>query len=294
MQIFVSTTSLGPGSTNLNDVLSSLSNLEIDGYELGSTHTWHASIVNDLEKFELSRILTHNYFPPEESNLVINLASRDNTLRNNSISHVKHCIDTAKKIGAELYTVHPGFLKDVVASSSIPSDETAYDFIFSGIASEYEDAYERMIESIKCLSDYSLAQGVKLAIETEGSITNSNTLLMEQPWEFRRFFKDLSATSIYLNFNLAHSYISSIKHSFDLKDFILEFREKFAAVEISHNDGVRDLHMPLVNGSYIFDWLKYLPDVPLILEFRNASIYEIQNSIDLLKDECIKLSNGKK
>jgi hypothetical protein len=51
--------------------------------------------------------------------------------------------------------------------------------------------------------------------------------------------------------------------------------------------------MPLVNGSYIFEWLKYFPDVPLILEFRNASINEIKNSIDLLKDEYIKLSNGK-
>ena len=55
------------------------------------------------------------------------------------------------------------------------------------------------------------------------------------------------------------------------------------AVELSHNDGIADQHRPLEPDSWVLEWIPALPDVPLILEFREATRADIERSIALLR-----------
>ncbi len=281
MQIFASTTSLGRGRTDLADILPAMVDLGLDGIEFGSTHLWRPDLARIIERHRPARVLTHNYFPPAPVDLVINLASSDAEVRRASIAHVRACIEFAAGLGAELYTVHPGFMATTALAATRRTPGVAFDFDFVGTSTPYEQAFALMRDALGDLLDHAQRAGVRLAIETEGSITRPGMLLMERPDEYRRLFSELG-TRLLLNFNLAHSSLAAKQHGFGLSAFVAEFGKRFAAVEVSHNNGEQDDHRPLIAGSYVFRWLPLLPDVPLILEFREASVSEIKRGAEML------------
>lgn len=289
MQIFASTTSLGHGRTDLADILPQMEDLGLDGVELGSTHVWRSDLALVIAGHCPTRILTHNYFPPSPEDLVLNIASSDARVRGASIAHARTCIDFAASIGAELYTVHPGFMTTTAVAATQRTTGVAFDFDFVGPRAPYAQSFELMRDAVGELLCYAQASDVRLAIETEGSITRPGILLMERPNEYRRLFSELGS-GLLLNFNLAHSSLAAKFHGFDLSEFIEEFGHYFAAVEISHNDGEQDHHMPLIATSYVFQWLPRLPDVPFILEFRESSPQELQHSAKMLRSKTVSLS----
>ena len=286
MQIFASTTCLGHGRTDLADILPAMLDLGLDGIEFGSTHLWRPDLARIIERHRPARVLTHNYFPPAPTELVINLASPDAKVRQASIAHARGCIDFAADVGAELYTVHPGFMATTVRAATKRMSGAAFDFDFTGTTVPYQQAFELMRDALGDLLAHAGRVGVRLAIETEGSITRPGMLLMERPDEYRRLYSELG-NNLMLNFNLAHSSLAAKLHGFSLSAFIEEFSQYFAAVEVSHNDGQQDNHQSLIADSYVFQWLPLLPDVPLILEFREASARELRHSADLLLAQAI-------
>lgn len=296
MQIFASTTSLGRGRTDLADILPMMMDQGFDGVELGSTHVWRSDLARIIERNRPARILTHNYFPPSREDLVINIASPDGDVRRASIEHVRICIDFAASVGAELYTVHPGFMAPTATAATRRAPGGAFDFDFVGTTAPYEQSFALMEDALDELLNYAQKAGMQLAIETEGTITRPGMLLMERPTEYRRLFSELG-TGLLLNFNLAHSSLAANLHGFDLAEFIGEFGHCFAAVEISHNDGKEDNHQALIESSYVFQWLSLLPDVPLILEFREVTTGELRRSAEMLLAKApssYQSENGKK
>jgi sugar phosphate isomerase/epimerase len=282
MQIFVSTTCLGVGRTDLAEVLPRLLDLPVDGVELGSTHLWRADLDQIVTSFQPARLLSHNYFPPARQDLVLNIASTDAEVRHSSLAHAHECIDFASRCGVELYTIHPGFVTATAKPAAERSQSVAFDFEFSGRQASPEESFTVLRDSLDDLLSYARTAGVRLAIETEGSVTRPGMLLMERPEEYRRLLEEFG-NDLLLNFNLAHTSLAAAVHQFDLAEFISEFRRHFAAVELSDNNGRQDEHLPLVPGSYVFKWLELLPDVPLIMEFREASIDSIRDSAEILR-----------
>ena len=255
----------------------------IKNIELGSTHIWDESIETNIPKLRKMNVLIHNFFPPSKDlEQVLNIASLNKKILEASKKHIKTCIDFASSINAKLYTIHPGFLADVVSSTQKKNQLSGYDFIFSRDRSDYEEAFSIMLESLCELVEYAKNKQVNLAIETEGSMTNPDVLLMQHPDEYDRLFKQ-APLGLGINFNLAHSFFSSKKNKFSLKNFISKFADRFSAIELSHNEGFKDDHSPLVKGSFVFDWLELLPEnIPLVLEFRDSTIDKLNDSRDLL------------
>jgi sugar phosphate isomerase/epimerase len=282
MQIFASTTFHGTERTRASAVVAMMQSLPLDGIELGSTHVFEneAAILAIREVWK-RRILTHNFFPASaDESLVLNLAAPDAALRARSLEHCRTCIATAAKLGAELYTVHPGFLAAPLEAAS-KKGASYYDFRFAEMRVPHDVAFAAMMESLGALLDAADEAGITLAIETEGSLTKQGVLLMEQPHEYERLFAALPR--IRLNFNLAHTRLSSRVHGFDLDEFIARFGSRFAAVELSHNDGQSDQHAPLVHDSYVLSWIDKLPDVPFIMEFRGATLADLERSASLIR-----------
>ena len=282
MQIFASTTFLGNERTRVTDVVRAMRDTSLDGIELGSTHLFETEdALLGLREIWQGRILTHNFFPPSaDESMVLNLAAQDQQLREQSVAHCRYCLDIAARLGAELYTVHPGFMAAPLEAAS-KKGESHYDFTFGEARVPHGTAIAASLESLGALSEHARKVGVTLAIETEGSITRPGILLMETPAECELLFAALPGMK--LNFNLAHTSLSAKAHGFNVADFISRFGSHFAAVELSHNDGHSDQHAALVPDSYVLPWLAKLPDVPWILEFRNASVKDLEDSAALVR-----------
>ena len=282
MQLFASTTFLGTERTRVSEVVRAMRDSSLDGIELGSTHQFEEEVdllaIRDIWR---GRILTHNFFPPSaDESFVLNLAAEDTLIRAQSVAHCRYCIDVAAKLGAELYTVHPGFMAAPLEAAS-RRGVSHYDFTFAESRIPHDAAFSASLESLSFLLNHAQNTGVTLAIETEGSITKPGILLMERPEEYDRLFAALPG--MMLNFNLAHTSLSAKVHGFDVADFVARFGRYFAAVELSNNDGHSDEHAALVPGSYVLSWLDRLPDVPWILEFRNVSLADLEYSADLIR-----------
>lgn len=281
MEVFVSTTWNGKAKSNIIHTLSMMSKLKCDGYELGSTHYPIDLTSNSISKLILGKkIITHNFFPPTEEDLVLNIASNDKKILDKSLLFCLNAIDRAKEIGAEKYTIHPGFVQTPVITKEAKQN---YDFKFIGSPDSRKNSFKIMVQSLKILLNRAIENNIELLIETEGSLTSPEVALMEKPDEYKKLFK-IFPENLGLNFNLAHSYFASKYYNFELSEFIKEYISIIKVVELSHNNGKSDQHLPLTNTSKIFDFFTLLKDKIMILEFRNAEVVDIEKSIFLLRE----------
>lgn len=284
MAILVSTTWKGPGRTALDDVLSDMTGLDIDGVELGSTHVWERNLLDIAKAHRCGRYMVHNYFPPAIEELVINLASLDHDIRRRSVEHAQGCLRFAAELGAELYTVHPGF---VVEPQATESTGRVFDFAYGDDRTPDAEAFRLMTQSLDELLREASRLGVGLALETQGSATQPDVSLMERIDDYERLFQ-VFPSGIGLNFNLAHTIFAAGFHGYSIDAFAARFGSRFVAMEISHNDGSADQHGTLESGSFALKWLAKYPNIPAILEFRNVELAQLQASIALARAACGK------
>ena len=73
--------------------------------------------IKNLEKKIISlskenNFVVHNFFPPNNPDLVLNLASTNKDIIRKSMSHYKKVIELTKKINAKFFSLHAGFTID--------------------------------------------------------------------------------------------------------------------------------------------------------------------------------------
>lgn len=250
--------------------------------ELGSNHLYEKNY-SYLKKYK-ANFCVHNYFPVPKKTLVVNIASQNNIIREKSLRHIKKSIKFSKKINAKLYTFHPGFLTDP-DGSNISSKN--YDFLWNKkklLTSNYKKSWALMVDSIKKIIKYSKKEKVKIAIETEGSINSKNHLLMQKPIEFKKFFKIFKKKDIGINLNIGHLNLASIAFRFNKIKFINYISNRIVAMELSHNFGKNDDHLPIKKHAWYWKIIKSkkFKEIPKILEFRNTDIKTVRDTYILV------------
>ena len=283
MNLFVSTTFLADNKS-LKEALTICNENDINGLELGSNHC-HENNYDYCLDFDF-RYLVHNYFPIPEKSFVINIASNNDEIVNRSITQIKKSIDFCQKIGAELYTFHPGFLTDPMGSNK---NKKNYDFQWDEKQlkdNNYNIALERMYKSIDIILEYAIIKNTNISIETEGSVSKKNHLLMQTPIEYQKFIQHYSSSDIGINLNIGHLNLAANSFSFDRMEFVEIIADYVVAMELSHNEGVEDDHLPLKEVGWYWDLIfdERFIDKPKILEFRNTDISAICENIKLIKN----------
>ena len=214
---YVSTTFI-KDNKSVYGAINKLLKIKIKNIELGSNHIWEKKL-----KFKKKRIINfcvHNYFPVPKKSMVLNLASQNLKIREKSIKRIKNSILFSKKISAKLYTFHPGFLTDPEGSNISKKN---YDFLWNNkklINANYDRSWKKMIQSLKEIVKFAKYHKVKIAIETEGSISARNHLLMQKPIEFKKLFKHFKKEDLGVNLNIGHLNLASKAFKFNKFKFI--------------------------------------------------------------------------
>ena len=259
-----------------------LKKVKISNIELGSNHIWEKNI--SPLKFKNLNLCVHNYFPVPSKKLIINIASQNTKIRKLSISQIKKSIKFSKKISSRLYTFHPGFLTDPDGSNL---SEKNYDFLWNQNklrAKNYENSWKLMILSIREIIKFARKNRVKIAIETEGSISSKEHLLMQKPNEYKKFCKIFKKKDIGINLNIGHLNLASRAFSFNKFKFVKSISGRIVAMELSHNFGKKDDHLPIRKGAWYWKIIKNakFKKIPKILEFRNTNISKIEKTYKLV------------
>ena len=251
--------------------------------EIGSNHCFEENY-DYLTDFPF-QYLIHNYFPIPEEAFVLNIASFNPNIRYKSIMHIKSAIDFCSKIGGKLYTFHPGFLTDPTGSNNSYQN---YDFLWDKDQlqnSDFVEAKELMYNAMDEVVAYAKSENICVAIETEGSFNKKEHLLMQQPQEYIDFMARYRTTEIGINLNIGHLNLAAKAFDFKHLDFVDLIQDYIVAMELSHNDGVEDQHLPLQPNGWYWDLINdtRFKGAYKILEFRNTSINDIIENIRIIE-----------
>jgi len=273
VSVFVSTT-FAPLDSRLTEVVDALLAAGVRRIELGSTHCYEGGLGEALEK-RPAEYLVHNYCPAPREPFVVNIASLDAAVRARSLAHIVESLEFCARIGARLYTFHPGFLSDPEGPSQSTSN---HDFRFRSVEGrDYERAWAHFVEGCRSIAVEARARGVRVAVETQGAVARREELLLQRPGEMRRLFAEVADAGVEINLNLAHLALAANAFGFERAELVDVAARRLAAVEVSHNEGVHDEHRPLVDGAWYWSVIRAaeLRAVPIILETRDTPLATI-------------------
>ena len=283
--LYLSTTFF-PDNSRVEEALELCSAHGINRIELGSNHCFEPNSLGVARRFRCD-YLVHNYFPVPKEEMVLNIASLDDTIYNRSIKHVIDAIRFCGETGARLYTFHPGFLTDPMGAQRHSAN---YDFLFEDShlgVTNYNKSFEQMINGVSQAVKYAQSMRVRIAIETEGSFRRNKHLLMQRPEEYEAFFRCFSPHDIGINLNIGHLNLASHAFEFKPNEFVDIVAKYVVAMELSHNRGKEDEHKPLVENEWYWEIIcdNRFIDGYKILEIRNTPIENVLLNMKLIQDK---------
>ena len=272
---YISTTVL-PDLTPIDNSLRILTNAGYFNIELGSTHPNEENVEDILVKYK-ANFLVHNYFPTPKLELIVNVCSNDEVIREKSINHVEKRIIFSKNINAGLYTFHPGYISQPISTNK---DNSNWDFVYQPAINssvDYDKAFGLLVEAVNKFIEVAEKLHQPIAIETSGSFTKKDHLLMQRAFEFEKLFSEVDSKYLGVNLNLGHLNLASRAFSFDRFEFIETIKDKIFAFEVSHNDRVNDDHAMLRHGEWYSEIINnpIFENIPMIYEGRNTHLVDI-------------------
>lgn len=239
----------------INDTVRQLAEEGIKNIELSGGTEYYDGFMDDLvelkEKNSLNYLI-HNYFPPQENDYVVNLASCNDMVYEASIRHCKNAMGVAVELGSNKYGVHAGFLVDPqVGEIGRP---------FSGYTlSDRSEALKRFAGAIKELWEYAVDKNIKLYVENNvlseancATYEGENPFLLVSSVDFHEFRKMVDFD---LLLDIAHLKVSSASLGLSFEDELGELMEYTDYVHLSDNNGLEDENRSLETDSDLWGLL---------------------------------------
>ena len=228
----------------------------------------------------------HNYFPPQKKNFVLNIASDKDQVKESCKNLISSTLDLCKISNSKVYAIHAGYLSN---ASSIKNG--MFEFENKGLS--YEKAIINSAKFLNEISEKFSRTKTKLAVENLFPASSKKLSLFCNLVEIKELMERLP-DSIGLLLDLGHLNITSRIESFDkfkfLEQYIKLYGDRIFEIHMSENNGLKDEHLPVIEGSWQLEALKLIKDfktkskneVIICLESRNAIKDELKKSIETI------------
>ncbi len=231
-------------------------------------------------------LILHNYFPVLKNDFVLNIASKNDIIINNSKELVLNALFICEKINSPIYGIHSGYLTDVLEVKNNT-------FLFDSENGNYNSALDRAVKFINDINVNFENKKVHLLLENLFPSVKTNYSLFCSLSQIEEFIDQIPKT-VGILLDLGHLNISSNLLSFDKNNFLDNFLMKFGhllrEVHLSENNGLLDQHFSLDENSWQLNALKKIKEVEVpferiyCLEARNASKLEITEGLNLIEN----------
>jgi len=225
--------------------------------------------------------LIHNYFPPEPTNLVINLASGNVAKRQASLDFCKEAIDLCVRLSIPLYTVHSGFCYDPK-----PEELGAHQAHLPRIG--LGEAKANFWESLATLQQYGAANGVEIAIENNivpeyNLVDGKNEIdLMSSPVDYDEMFQLDELVAVKVLVDIGHLKVTARSEHFSMDQFMNVVEPRVAVLQLSDNDGVDDDGRGFDVNAWFVPHLSRFSDKYFVVEAHRLDFAEIHASLEVI------------
>ena len=250
--IYISTG--GFNKKSVIEVIGLLSKNNIKAFELSGgiyTKNLESKLKNLSSEYNF---VVHNYFPPPQKPFVLNLASLNENIYQESFNHIKKSIKLASLIKSPFYSFHAGFLID-------PKVKELGKTIASNCLYDRDKCLERFIYSINILSKYASKYKIKLLVEnnviTKSNLIkfDSNPLLMTDIKSTKEIIENFDE-NLYFLVDVAHLKVSANTLKFNACDYLEIFKDKIGGYHLSDNDGLSDSNKEISKNSWFWSHLR--------------------------------------
>jgi len=254
-------------------------NIELSGGTKYYSH-YESDLLCLQDKYELN-YQVHNYFPPPTKPFVLNLASVNDDVRDQSIQLCKKAIRLSKKLGGKRYGVHAGFLIDI-------KPREAGKIIGYRQLSDRNRALKRFADAWKQIGDEA-AGAVTLYVENNVfSSTNANTYSGNNPFlltNYEGYLELNDHVNVNLLLDVAHLKVSTSSLGLEFHDELEKLVPDSKYIHLSDNDGLHDLNEGFKNGNDMLIALgKYEMDNKILTLETYCNIDEISNSLSVVTE----------
>lgn len=221
----------------------------------------------------------HNYFPPPEKPFVLNLASHDPLIFQQSLQHIKKGIQWAIELGNPVYSFHAGFLFD-------PKPIDLGKHIEKQPLADRAKTLDLFIKRVNDLASEFEGSGLTLLVENN-VLSNKNLsnfgndpFLLTESLESKNFMNEMPE-NVKLLIDVAHVKVTASSLKFEPQKMLSECASWTYAYHLSDNDGITDSNSPVKEESWFWPYLKKNVEF-YVLEVYNISGNELFQQVSLV------------
>ncbi len=231
--------------------------------------------------------IPHNYFPAPKEPFVLNLASINESIRNQSIAHCKKGLWLSQQSAAPFFSAHAGFCIDPDPNQLGRKIEYKQDF-------NKTENKRLFIESISTILQTAEELGVDFLIENNVIASFNLTASKDNPFlccesaEIKWLFNKLNNSRLGLLLDTAHLKVSCQTLDLQIDKEIGNLLPFVKAIHHSDNEGLVDDNQELKNNYWFLPYMTTIDQsIVHVIEVKNISTNMIEKQINLL------ISNGR-
>jgi hypothetical protein len=240
--------------------------------------------VKDMEEIYLSaplKKMVHNYFPAPAEPFVLNLASRNQELRQRSISHCINGLKLSRLSNSPFFAAHAGFCVDPLPSEL--GRKITYHSSF-----DKEEHWELFFDSVTQITKVASELNITFLIENNVIATfnmtdGKNPLLCCESEDITKLFTYVNSTYLGLLLDTAHLKVSCNTLSLSLTDEFEKIRPFVKALHHSDNDGTSDTNEELREDYWFLPLVREFANLVHVLEIKNMQIGQVKKQRNLLE-----------
>lgn len=229
----------------------------------------------EAARFGAGLLLHHACFAPADQPYW-NLAAGDEDMRRRAVEGASETMREAAALGGPFYSVHPGYALEL----TVGADRKPV-----GVETSRSRALDQLCRSLDRLAE--LADDLGIALLVENRPGARGTLPMwQEPAEIHQTLDRVGAPPLGLLLDVGHLLLSCRARHWEPEPVVEELKGRVRAIEISRNDGGRDLHQLPKEDGIELELAKLAGglSVPVILEARNLETSAVTWAIALLSE----------
>ena len=276
--IYISTTAFTKYS--LEEIIN-FAEMNAINVEFSSNLPYHPEAYHLVVDAKINK-LTHNYFPAPKIPYVLNLASLNNEIREQSVTHCLKALEIARKISAPFFAAHAGYCLD-------PNPNELGGSLEKKMIGTRENYWEVFIESVckieskaRELDILFLLENNVLTSENYYSHDRINPLLYCEPDEMIKLHSEIQSNHVGMLLDTAHLKVSSKTLGFDLDNTLSSIKSYIKAIHHSDNDGNLDSNCKLDENYWFGKFMAEFNELDHVVEVKDLNLDGVKSQIEIL------------